>query len=53
MPSFFAAEMGTTGTPSWLSSRLTSMVPPLAVTSSIMLSAMTMGRSSSMSCKVR
>ena len=53
VPSFLAAEMGTTGMPSIRSSRLTSTEPPLAATSSIMLSARTMGRSSSMSWSVR
>ena len=53
MPWFLAAEMGTTGTPSMVSSRLTSTEPPLAATSSIMLRAMTIGTSSSISCSVR
>ena len=53
MPSFFAAEMGTTGTPSSSSSLFTSTVLPLARISSIMFSAMTMGRFSSMSCMER
>ena len=53
MPSFFAAEIGTTGTPSSSSSALTMMVPPLARTSSIMFSASTNGMFSSISCIVR
>ena len=52
-PSFFAAEMGTTGMPSSASSSFTRTVPPLASTSSIMLSASTMGIPSSMICMVR
>ena len=53
MPSFLDAEMGTTGMPSSFSISFTSMVPPLPSTSSIMLSASTMGIPSSMSCIVR
>ena len=53
MPSPRAAEMGTTGMPSSLSSSFTRMVPPPSRTSSIMLSASTMGMPSSMSCIVR
>ena len=49
-PSFFAAEMGTTGMPSSASSSFTRTVPPFASTSSIMLSASTMGIPSSMIC---
>ena len=45
--------MGMTGMPSSRSSSLTSTVPPLARTSSIMLRASTMGMPSSMSCMVR
>ena len=52
-PSFFAAEMGTTGTPSMASMRLTSMDPPLPRSSSIMFRATTMGTSISRSCMVR
>ena len=53
MPSFFAAEMGTTGMPRRSSISLILMEPPLPFTSSIMFSASTMGTSSSMSCMVR
>ena len=52
-PSFFAAEIGITGIPSVASSLLTSIVPPLAVTSSIILRARTIGISSSINCIVR
>ncbi len=53
MPSFFAAEMGTTGMPSMSSISLIWMEPPLPLTSSIMFRASTMGMSSSISCMVR
>ena len=53
MPSFLAAEMGTTGMPSAFSSSFTRMVPPLARTSSIMFSASTMGICNSINCMVR
>ena len=52
-PWFFAAEIGTTGTPSMLSIALTSTVPPLPVSSSIMFSATTIGTFISKSCIVR
>lgn len=53
MPSFFTAEMGTTGMPRACSSSLTRTVPPLARTSSIMFRARTMGMPNSMSCMVK
>ena len=53
MPSFFDAEMGTTGTPSSCSISFTRMVPPLPSTSSIMFRATTMGTPSSSSCMVK
>ncbi len=53
MPSFFTAEMGTTGMPSAASSSLMWMDPPLADSSSIMFRASTIGMLSSMSCRVR
>ena len=53
MPSFFAAEIGTTGIPSIASISLTRTEPPFSRTSSIMLSASTIGTSSSMSCIVK
>ena len=53
MPSFLAAEIGTTGMPSIASISLTRIEPPFSRTSSIMLSASTIGTSSSMSCIVR
>ena len=52
-PSFFAAEMGTTGTPSSASMRLMSTAPPLPRSSSIMFSATTVGMPVSSSCMVR
>ena len=53
IPSFFAAEIGTTGIPSICSSSFTRIVPPFARTSSIIFSASTIGIPSSMSCIVR
>ena len=53
MPAFFAAEIGTTGTPSMASIRLMSTVPPFLRSSSIMFSATTMGISIFSSCIVR
>ena len=53
MPSPLTALMGTTGMPSASLSFWTSMVPPLARTSSIMFSASTMGTRSSRSWSVR
>ena len=52
-PSFFAAEIGTTGTPSISSMWFTSIEPPFPVISSIMLSATTVGMSISSNCIVR
>ena len=52
-PSSLAAEMGTTGMPRALLIFRTSMEPPLALTSSIMFRARTMGVRSSRSCNVR
>ena len=52
-PWFFTAEMGTTGMPRAWDMPLTSMVPPLADTSSIIFRASTMGMCISMSCSVR
>ena len=48
-----AAEIGTTGMPRASSISFTRMDPPLFRTSSIILSASTIGVSSSMSCMVR
>ena len=45
--------MGTTGMPRSSDSFCTSMVPPLARTSSIMFNASTIGTRSSSSCSVR
>ena len=53
MPSFLAAEMGSTGMPSMRSISFTRTVPPLLRISSIMFRASTMGVSSSISCMVR
>ena len=53
IPSFFAAEIGTTGIPSVFSSSLILIVPPFSLTSSIILSASTIGISISISCIVR
>ena len=53
MPSFFEAEIGTTGMPSACSSAFTLIVPPFWRTSSIMFSASTMGMFSSISWQVR
>lgn len=53
IPSFFEAEMGTTGSPRCSLSFCTSMELPEARTSSIMFRAMTMGMRSSISCSVR
>ncbi len=53
IPWFFAAEIGTTGTPRMCSIRLISTEPPLPVSSSIMLRATTTGRPVSRSCIVR
>ena len=53
MPSFFEAEMGTTGMPNSCSISFTRTVPPLPSTSSIMFRANTMGTPSSKSCMVR
>ena len=53
MPSFFAAEIGTTGIPNIFSSLLTYTEPPFSLTSSIILSARTIGTSNSISCMVR
>ena len=52
-PSFFAAEIGTTGTPSIASMPLTSTEPEFPVISSIIFNAMTIGISISKSCMVR
>ena len=53
IPSFFAAEIGTTGMPSISSISFTRTEPPFWRTSSIILSASTIGTSSSISCIVR
>ena len=53
MPWFFAAEIGTTGTPSMASMAFTSTDPPLPRISSIIFSATTTGMSISSSCMVR
>ena len=53
MPSFRAAEMGTTGIPRISSSSLIRTEPPLDRTSSIMFRARTMGISSSINCMVK
>ena len=53
MPSFFAAEIGTTGMPRISSNSLTRMEPPFARTSSIILRASTTGIPNSMICMVR
>ena len=53
MPSFLLADMGSMCTPSSFSRPGMSMDVPEACTSSIMLSAITMGRPSSISCSVR
>ena len=52
-PSPFAALIGTTGIPSASLIFLTSIVPPFERTSSIILSASTIGTRSSSSCRVR
>ena len=52
-PWFFTAEMGITGMPRAADMALTSMVPPPAVTSSIMFRASTMGMRISSSWSVR
>ena len=52
-PSFLAADIGTTGTPNMDSIPFTSIVPPFPVTSSIILSATTIGIFISRSCIVR
>ena len=53
IPSFFAAEIGTTGIPRSSSIWFTKTAPPFCLTSSIIFSASTMGTSSSISCMVR
>ena len=53
IPSFFTAEMGTTGIPSSASSSLILIDPPFADSSSIMFKASTIGMLSSISCSVR
>ena len=53
IPSFFAADIGITGTPSNCSISLTRILPPFLRTSSIILSATTIGMSSSISCMVK
>ena len=53
IPSFFAAEIGTTGIPSIDSNLLMRTDPPFPRISSIILSASTIGTSSSKSCIVR
>ena len=53
IPSPFAALTGITGMPSASLIIFTSIVPPLALTSSIMFKASTIGTRSSRSCKVR
>ena len=52
-PSFFAAEMGTMGSPRFCERSGTSMESPFCRTSSIMLSATTTGTPTSMSCSVK
>ena len=53
IPSFFAAEIGITGIPKSSSNLLIIMVPPFSLTSSIILSASTIGISNSISCIVK
>ena len=53
IPSFLAAEIGMTGTPSSCSISFTSTLPPFLRTSSIILSATTIGMSSSINCIVK
>ena len=52
-PSFWTALIGMTGTPSSSLILRTSIVPPLLRTSSIMLSAMTIGMRRHSSCRLR
>ena len=52
-PSAVAAQMGTTGTPSVCAIFCTSILPPFPVSSSIMLSARTVGTRSVRSCRVK
>ena len=52
-PSFFAAEIGTTGMPSNSSILFTRIAPPFPRSSSIILSASTIGTPNSISCMVR
>ena len=52
-PSFLLAEMGTTGMPSASSRHFISMLPPEAVTSSIIFSASTIGSPNSITWSVK